>query len=179
MDIILLAGNSKKNQIWIEDIGSILKPVFNEVIIQYYSHWQDVQESIMDLDQEEKKLVKLANQSPDYVLFGKSIGAVLGLETISKGIIHPAKCVFAGTAINWADSNGLDVRRRLRNYSVPTLFLQNTNDPAISSVELKKILLECGVSNHEFVDLPGDTHDYSAVEIARLIKKYCSKNKTA
>jgi len=61
MKLLLLAGNSKSNKEWIEEVNVNLHDLFDESEILYYSHWYSEEPKDIDLDQEIERLAKLTN----------------------------------------------------------------------------------------------------------------------
>lgn len=167
MNLILLAGTSIKNKNWIEEVEKNLKPLFNKTYIHYYQHWLFNSEAI-DLENESKILSQKSKSLKEYVVFAKSAGAILALKGIKEGKINPEKCIFTGMAIYFARENNFNIEEWLNNYSVPTLFIQKTNDPAYKFAKLKKLLEDKSVKNFSLLEIPGDNHSYNDMD---LIKK--------
>lgn len=158
MKLVLLPGNNKSNKEWIEKVESELKDLFSSTSIQYYQHWKD-DKPLIDFDLEANKLVE-NNKEADIVIFAKSAGTLLTLKSIKNNLIIPKKCIFAGVPINWARENNFDAELWLEEYNIPTLFIQNTNDPVFSFKELKELLAEKKLKNYKIIELPGNSHDY-------------------
>jgi hypothetical protein len=167
MHLVLLAGNSKLNKEWIEDVESSVKELFDSTYIHYYKHWDDENAKLLDFDLELSRLQKELEGKEDYVIFAKSAGALLTLRGISEGILNPSKCVFAGVAVNWGLSKGLPVDTWLEAVHVPSLFIQKTDDPAISFEELREFIRAKGVENFTMIEQEGDDHHYGDLELLK------------
>ncbi len=147
--LVLLPGNSARNKEWIESIRDRIR---GEIVI--YEHWKSGEKTI-DIDCEVKKLIKLANGEVIDV-FAKSAGCIVALQAVHRAGLNIRKAVFVGTAVLWADEMTIPVMAWLEEWSVPTLFIQKQQDPAISAEELRGIM----PSGNELIVLPGDDHDY-------------------
>ncbi|MEA3356954.1 MAG: hypothetical protein U9Q67_00765 [Patescibacteria group bacterium] len=166
MDLVLLPGNSSQNKEWIDEVEQSLKPHFSKTYVQYYRHWSQ-DSGALDLDHELGVLQKSVKKLGDYLIFAKSAGVVLAIKGIFEQKIHPAKCVFAGSAIFFGKSLGCDMDKYLSQYSIPTLFIQKTGDTAISFSDLKEYLQNVGIQNYEMVELSGMDHHYGDVDRLR------------
>ncbi len=162
MNLILLPGNSKRNEEWISKIENSLKDKFDSTFILKYSHWKFEEEKIIDLKSETKKL-KIFKKNEDLIVFAKSAGVLLSLKAIKEKIISPKKCIFLGSPINWAIQNNLEIDKLFSKYSTLTLFIQKSKDPAYSFKELKKFLEEKEVKNYKLIEFPGDDHNYEDI----------------
>jgi pimeloyl-ACP methyl ester carboxylesterase len=174
MDILLLPGNSKKHKVWIDKVELEMKPLFEHSATNYYDHWwQGEDDAIIDMEAELAKLESTVDQLKSYIVFAKSAGAALALYAMNEGVISPDVCVFVGMPINWCKENGFAIDEWLLEYDVPTLFIQNKNDPAIHFDDLKDYLFERNVHNHHMVELEGDSHDYDTIpELKRLTEEF-------
>lgn len=166
MNLILLAGNSVSNKAWIESVDKVLAPLFDKTAILYYKHWEAGSETI-DFTVELNELVKITNEIGRYVIFAKSAGALLAIKGMSEKKIKPEKCIFAGTAIGWSRINNFGADEWLEGYSVPTLFIQKTRDPAFSFRELGGLLEDKRVKNYSLKEVDGDDHSYSDMEMLK------------
>lgn len=170
MNILLLSGESISNKSWIEEVNASLAPLFSRTAILYYDHWQTGQEGI-DFEKEYKKLISLAQNLNDYIIFAKSIGTVLTIRGIYERQLKPAKCMFVGPAFIPVEKNYPDFGSWLENYSVPTLFITKTADPVAPAALLQNLLAKYHVRNFKFIEIRGDDHKYT--DIASL-KSYVS-----
>lgn len=175
MDLILLPGNSRENKSWIDRVDYELKPLFTQSAVHYYDHWwQDDKDAVIDLEVELDKLETTVTQlSSNYVVFAKSAGIVLTLYGIFEGVLNPEVCVFVGFPLYWSRKNGFSVDEWLLEYSVPSLFIQQSEDPALSFEELKAYLLERNVSQHRLIEVPGNDHIYDTIpELKRMTEEF-------
>jgi hypothetical protein len=170
MNAIFLPGNSPINKEWIEDLEKSLKPLLGSTLIQYYEHWK-TGDSIMDFEYEYAKLVKECEGLGKFAVVGKSAGALLAAKAIYDHKIFPSKCVFIGTAIMWGRANSYDVDLWFDNLTVPSLFIQQTDDPAMPFSELEIFLRDSGVTSYNLKEVPGNDHAYLDLE---TINKYVS-----
>ncbi|GIW66474.1 MAG: hypothetical protein KatS3mg095_0372 [Candidatus Parcubacteria bacterium] len=181
MKIIILPGNSSKNKIWAQNLKKELQTKFNDIIIQEYKHWE-TKEPLIDLNQELEKLKNLIVKIRDsYIIIGKSAGVILALKAIYEIKITPKLCIFLGSAINWAKNNRLIgeslLKAWLKEYKIPTLFIQKSKDPAINVDELKKLLNENQVKNYEIYQISGEDHEYNDFQLlGGAIVKFIEKS---
>lgn len=163
MNLLLLSGESILNKAWIENVAQTLKPLFAQVTILYYDHWQTGQGTI-DLEKEYSKLISVAKDFGDYVIFAKSIGTVLAVRGIYEHKLNPVKCVFVGPAFLMGESTITGFQNWIEGYSLPTLFVTKTNDPVAPASQLRDLLEKYHVQNFQFVEIPGDNHKYENIE---------------
>lgn len=162
MKLLLLAGNSLHNKEWIEEVERTLAPHFNQTLVHYYQHWSTGDE-LIDLEYELEQLTASIGDLAGWVVFAKSAGTILIIRGCYENKIKPLKCVFAGTAIGWAEAQGMNVHEWLKNYSIPTLFIQKTSDPAIGYLDLANLLND--VVNVTTKEIPGDNHSYEDLRV--------------
>lgn len=170
MDLILLSGNSVRTKEWIESVEEKLKDLFDSTYIHYYNHWETGEKNI-DLDFELKKLSEHLNSRKNYVIFAKSAGAVLVLRAVSEEKISPEKCMFVGIPLSWCNKLGIPFNKWIKNYKIPTYFVQKTKDPYLNSDELKKILKENDVENLKLIETSGEDHHYENLEELKDLMK--------
>jgi len=167
MNLILLGGNSIDNKKWIENVETYLKPLFQSTTIINYDHWQ-TGEWMINLDTEKEKLTQTAKNLGEYMIFAKSAGSLVTVKAIFEKLISPQKCIFAGIPLNWARKSNFDVDIWYKDYLVPTLAIQHTNDPLASFKELIEFLSQL-TKSVKVEELPGDTHDYDEQDIIKKL----------
>ncbi len=178
MNLILLPGNHITNRDRIEKIEKNLEDLFDSTYIQYYKHWQ-TNKNLINLEEELKILTKEANSFGKYTIFAKSAGALLALRGIFEGKISPLKCIFVGTPMSWDHAINIQADKWLRNYSVPTLFIQQTKDPFMSYQKLVKPLEKSKAKNYQIKEIPGETHNYENIsQLKQLVSEFISTKLT-
>ena len=163
MKLYILPGNSPKNRNWEEKLKKNLEGKINEIYLQYYDHWQTV-EKIIDLDRELEKLLGEINV-PEYLLLGKSAGVLVILKGIFENKLNSKGCIFLGTPVLWTKANKFSIDEYLTNFQTPTIFIHQSEDPAISAKDLKEILLNLKVKNYELIVISGNDHFYDAFSL--------------
>lgn len=164
--LIVLSGNSDRNQAWGEGAVEHFQSWFDAVHMLYYNHW-GTDSNVMDVDAELRKLegeVKSDSDETEYVVIAKSIGTILTLLAIHQKIVKPIQCVFFGMPLNFAGEEGGAFEEDwspLSHYSVPTLAFHNVDDPVANCQLAEGKLDELGVGNIQFVKVPGDNHNYT------------------
>lgn len=175
MNALFLGGESLRNKDWIESVAKEFKPMFDELKVHYYEHWQTGEGGI-SLAVEQPRLAESANGLENYIVFAKSAGAVLSVKSISDGSLRPVKCVFCGTALVMVEKNNLDFASWLKAVKAPILFIQNSDDPVASFDNLKAYVVSAEIPDCQFVELPGDTHDYTDLtKLKSLVQEFVLK----
>ncbi len=149
--ILILGGNSNKNKDWVDSLAGLLytkKIMGMEIVGYHYSHWNRGDVNI-NFNKELEHISRIVNKEKDYFVVAKSAGAILCLNGIFDKLLKPKACIFMGVAINWAKENKFWKNEWANNYSVPTVYLQNSDDPAIEFDNLKKMLLDYNSKNYE------------------------------
>ncbi len=162
MDLLLLSGESVSNKAWIETVAQTLAPLGPTKIL-YYDHWENGQDAI-DFAKEYAKLPAFVEGLSEYVIFAKSIGAVLAARGITEKILTPTKCLFVGPAWLVGERNFPEFKPWIENFSIPTLFIAKTADPVAPAPALRDLLIRYHVQNYQFMELPGDNHKYEDLE---------------
>jgi hypothetical protein len=160
MKLLLLAGNSKSNKEWIEEVHTNLQNLFDESEILYYSHWVSEEPKDIDLDLEIEKLSKLTEDKEDYMIFAKSAGSLLLLKAIHQNRINPNKVFIVGLPANWGKEKGYEFEKWLESLNHTPTFIQKTYDPQMSYEDISNFLQSYENLNHELVEIEGDTHHY-------------------
>lgn len=179
MKIVLLGGNSPTNISWLEGMEAELKKEYGDVFSHRYIHW-DTGAALIDLDKELDSLQKELENTEQYVIIAKSAGVLLTLKGVHECKLTPADCVFMGTAILWGREKGFGVDVWLKGYSVPTLFVHKSGDPAIAPSALEVLLKESGCQNYKLYVITGNEHEYSEYQtLAQAIHSFLQERKLA
>lgn len=172
MNIILFGGNSQRNKDWIHKVGYALSPNYDTCVVHDYDHW-DGKGEFIDFEAELAKLSSEVSVPSPYVVFAKSIGSVLTLIAIERGILAPEKCFFVGLPVQLSQEDGIPLPALLKSNTVPTVFAQNSNDTLASYTKLLEYLNESGASHYETHELEGNTHDYDDLaKIKSILKRF-------
>lgn len=170
--LILLGGNHVGNKKWVESVERLLKPHFSSTNILYYRHWTTGAEWI-DIDYELEQLVNLVKKRKSYIILSRSAGTILTLKGIFEKRIHPKNCIYIAIAIKWAQNYNVPVKKWLSHYSIPSLLIQKSHDPAISFKDLQQFLIDNKAKNYQLIEIPGDDHYYGNIEeIKNLVLNY-------
>lgn len=161
MNLILFGGNSIINKQWLHDLAAVLKPHFSSTYIHHYRHWETGEE-LIDLDYELEVLTKNLPAEP-YIVIAKSAGVLLTLKGIAEEVLKPQKCIFLGTPISWAKNNNFEVDTWLHKHIVPTLFVQQTYDPALPFKDLRHYLHKADIHNYQLLEVAGEDHMYDDI----------------
>jgi len=162
MKIVLLSGNSPKNEQWIETVEESFREAF-DTYIHRYTHWR-TGEKIIDLDHELSTLREVVKDWGRYVIFAKSAGTLVAIKGVHEGVLAPDSCTFVGIPVNWAKEKGVNVKAWLSSYEVRTLCIQQEQDPYASFADVKADSAINGLSNVRFEMVRGNDHQYQDVD---------------
>tara|TARA_B100001989_G_C24528031_1_gene459849 strand:+ start:1249 stop:1779 length:531 start_codon:yes stop_codon:yes gene_type:complete len=158
--LLVLPGNSLRNKEWGEGCALAYVDLFDEVVMQYYDHW-DNEENFISLDKELEKIKRTIGNSEDdtWHVFAKSIGSLVTLKAVHDGIVTPKQTVFFGMPLDFAEEFYAGDWDPLSDYKVRTLAFHNDSDPT-ANYEFTKDKLEILAPSIELFTLRGDNHDY-------------------
>jgi len=177
MHAIILPGNSKRyNKQGLIDTTKHLEDLFETTTAHYYKHWEGDSEdetSPIDMEHEVNTLAEEVANKDEFVIVAKSVGTVVTLKTISERGIKPKKCVFLGfPGVEYAKSQG-NFDKWIKDYNVPTLFIQQTNDPFYKFAELEIALDTLQLKDFNLIETAGDNHAYDNYEeIEDMVKDF-------
>lgn len=180
--IILLGGNSYEHKEWLTYLKKSLKKIFNdrdgeyEILSYSYKHWI-LGDDLIDFTYEYNQIKKMYSGNKSVIFIAKSVGTLLAFKLIYDEVINPQYCVFMGVPINWAYDYNFKIDNWSRNFNIPTLFLQNSQDPHYSSDMLKQYLDIQNISNFKYITFKNSTHKYEEFdeinkEIVTFKKEY-------
>lgn len=177
MKTVLFGGNNPTNIFWLESMKKELEKKLNDVFVHRYSHW-DTNDELIDLNKELENLRRELESAKHYVIVGKSAGVLLVLKGISESKLHPSACVFLGIPVLWGLKKGFDINKWVKGFSVPTLFIQKSGDPAIAPDALKNLLKKSGAKNYKLHIIPGEEHEYAEYkELSKTIISFLKNQK--
>lgn len=156
--VIILGGNSEKNRTWVLRVAKTLAPEDGSVYAHTYSHWVNGT-AFINIEHEIKSLGKHKTPTGACIVIAKSMGIILALEGISRGILQPVACLFLGFPLKIIGNQPLPTKELLNFAPKETLFIQNDRDPLGSYDEVKGFLEETGTLT-QIRKWSGHTHDY-------------------
>lgn len=166
MDLIIFPGNSISNRAWAEEVASEVRGTFEIVRVVYYNHWETGEKTI-DFDIEDQELIKITQGLDEYVIFAKSAGTILSLRGIAEGVLKPVKNVFCGFPLKFGRSLNQNVDEWLPKLEIPTVVIQNTEDPVMTYKEMSEYM-ESVNPNIKTIETGGNTHDYEDYEVIKM-----------
>jgi len=170
MNILILGGNSKRHYEWIREVKTTLEPLVNEVRLHDYEHWT-TNEPEADVTYEVSAAAKTAEGLGEYILVAKSIGTVISTLGISGGLLKPQSCLFVGMPLEVIPERFPRFNSNIAKLP-QTIFLQNSNDPLGSSVELEQYIQKQPPKHWELATFAHNTHDYVNMElITQLVQQ--------
>lgn len=182
MKLIILPGNAPTNKQWAHNSAQAFSDTTTDVLEQSYTHWETAAK-IIDFDAELAKLTKALQGENQYIIFGKSAGAMLAIYGVSNGALKPERCIFVGLPIKWAEKNKFPLNEWLAKFDVPTVLVEQSEDPLGPHAEVQEYLAELETNNIRMIEIPGNDHDYNDLEaIKALVQEFLlgeKKEKTA
>jgi len=149
--------------------------LFDSVTLHVYKHWEENRgEDHADMEFEAQKLAERAGQlQGEYVIVAKSVGVPITIRAVVENGAKPTKCIFLGGAVKGADDNLL---AQIAKFDIPTLFIQQTNDPIVfTHEEMEKFLEENWKGDYKLIEAAGDNHAYDNYEeIKGWVKDFIS-----
>lgn len=172
MKIFLLPGQSIRNKEWIEEVESRVKGIFSDSKIQYYKHWT-LGEKQTDIPFETEKFVKLINEcKEDYIVFAKSIGCLILLNSLKLLNRKPKAVLMLGFPYYLSSRLGSDLKELVERVDFKIDIYQKKYDTAGTYQEVKTLSNEyVFVNMYECIDEPNDNHHYANYEyISKLLE---------
>ncbi|MEY3784237.1 MAG: hypothetical protein RLZZ230_559 [Candidatus Parcubacteria bacterium] len=160
--LLILPGNSPRNQAWGEACAEFFAEQFDEIYLQLYDHWETGEEVINVPTELDKILATVEEGDPndEWYICAKSVGALVALIAVQEEIINPIKCIFWGMPLDGAaEELFADDWSALADFAVPTLVFHNDSDPIADCDFTEHKLKELG-QDIAFKKFSGDTHDY-------------------
>lgn len=181
MNIVLLGGNSVLNRSWVEDVARKIPELFDEVVVQYFHHWQTGEEDI-DMEREVKELVNITKGWDEYIVFAKSIGTIVTLKALYEEKISPRKVIFFGFPYEFSKEKGYETDKYLEELNIPAFFIQKSEDWAMSYEDLEKLVKEKVKGKYKLLKYhregePDNEHHYADVEyIKSLLRDWINED---
>ena len=180
MHLVLLAGQSPKNQAWIREVEVSVSDLFDTTYVHEYVHWAVPDAKKVDRALEYGRLSEYLDGLGDqpYVILAKSVGSAIAARSIHKRMNPPQACMFFGLPIRGLplidETDDKEYRKWLADYTIPTLFVQNVSEPDrfLGPSDLEMALQELGVVNHTFVHGQGDGHNYPVDQVRTHLERY-------
>lgn len=163
MDLLLFPGNHPSTLKWTRNVEDGIGGLFNSTYIQEYLHWKTGDELIMLENELERAQIQVKGKR-DYSFLSLSVGTLLVLKGVHEDRLTPERCIFVGTAVEGGRRLQYDVDLWISDFRIPTLFIQKTKDPACNFKDLKSLFENSCDDNCEFIELPGNEHNYEDIE---------------
>ena len=165
--LVVLPGNSIKNQSWGIRMASHYMEHFDSIHIAEYEHWKTGKANI-DLALEEKNLQEHVASLPketQITVLAKSAGSILTFLAVKSGAINPSYCVFFGIPMDWA---AVDVFYGkwtfLTDFTCPAIAFHNDNDPT-APYEYTKKIVDNYLPRVSFITTEGEDHYYDDYDL--------------
>jgi hypothetical protein len=181
MNIVLLGGNHVMNKSWVEDIAKNVGDIFDKAVVQDFLHWQKGEQDI-HMDEEVAKLAEITGEWIDYIVFAKSIGTIVALKALFEKKISPKKVVFLGFPYEHSKEQGYETDKYLEALSVPTFFIQKSEDWAMHYDDLEKLVKEKVKGEYKLLKYhrdgePDTEHHYADIEYLKsLLKEWMNES---
>jgi hypothetical protein len=169
MDLLILPGYKADILSWALDMQRRLAGHFDAAYVHQYKHWETGDEEFA-WDYELDQIAAHLEGVDDFGILALSIGTMLALKGVHERGWQPRFCVFMGTSVAPPEDPQYDLDLFAREYAAPTLFVQQTNDPAGSFADLKALF--AGHPCAQFVETEGDDHWYADEEDCDLVEEH-------
>ena len=168
--VIVLGGNSPKNEAWTALLATKLDE-FTNSYVHTYEHWANPGAEI-DFEDELTRLANhLRGNDSDYYVVAKSAGALLTLQGVVTGTLTPKALVCIGLPISYAQQRGFALAEMIAHNVLPTIYIQAANDPMGNAPNVAELIAHHG----QFVVVPGATHNYPNLdELVDIATKFIS-----
>lgn len=174
MQLYLLSGNSVKTKPWIQEVRDKLAPMASGAEVQWYRHWTTGHRNIYFDEEVAKAQRELANPLVSHCVFAKSAGVAVTLAATNEETL-PEACVFVGVPLSMLSEHNLDFAAWCRQWQIPTLCIQQTNDPLGSLNELSDEIGDA-IPSVEIVEVAGDDHWYGDTDhLANLVDPFIDR----
>lgn len=158
--IVVLGGNSPRNAEWAQALTKRFE-LYASVYCHDYQHWHSGVADI-DLNSELARLNTYLNGlHVSYSIIAKSAGAIVALKGIQEKTLQPKTLVCIGLPLVYAERRRIPLQNLIKNNTIPTVYIQATNDPMGSGDAVKAAIL--GHGTYKFVD--SDNHDYADLDL--------------
>ena len=161
MNLLILGGEHSKNKEWIKQLKGMFSPLFDNIYLQEYLHWQK-NESSINLNIEASRLKDFNNVQP-LVIFAKSAGIFVTIKAFQLGIIEPKAAIFVGFPLFMALK--FEKENEYLDTSFKISLFQHSNDPAGSYKDVRNYLTNIINSNFEITEIAGNTHSYFEIDL--------------
>lgn len=164
MNLLMLPGNSPSNKEWTRKLSELFRPHFTKIKIIEYESWRDNDFSrVINLEQELAKVSEAVRKWDQYCVFAKSVGTALCVKAVHDKVLKPQKCVFVGIPLNWLSSNNIPVENWIDKYNIPTMVIQQRNDPFAGSDTVGEFLKDLSTIK-EYIVVEGNDHKYQQTD---------------
>lgn len=162
MKIFLLPGQSIQNKEWIEEVEVEFKKEFPNTEVIYYEHWS-LGEKQANIDLEVERLVeKINNCDGEYIVFAKSIGTLIFLNSVKHLKKKPKGILMVGFSYYLAKRLGYDVKELINSVDFRIDMYQKEFDTAGKYEEIKQFSNEyVSVNKYECVGEVNNDHHYA------------------
>lgn len=162
MHLLLLGGNSKRNQPWAHETAERVGGLFDSVHVHDYHHWQ-TGDGLIDLPHELRELRDTLPFRKNYAVLAKSMGCVVTAQAIEQDILRPGGLLLLGLPLGYVTDRYARFGKVLAAQDIPVHLIQNNHDPVASSDEASDYMHGFFGGDHQyhFTELNGDTHEYT------------------
>lgn len=163
MHVIVLGGQSLRQQDWVREVRETLESAGFPVVLHDYAHWLQGDEKI-DFEKELALIAAFAAELDDtYLIVAKSIGCVLTAVGVARGLLNPKGCVLLGLPLKIAETSQ-EFATGLASLPM-TIFVQKEHDPFGSYKAVRSFARPIASPATLFIPLAGNDHNYTDFEL--------------
>ncbi|MBF0547756.1 MAG: dienelactone hydrolase family protein [Candidatus Riflebacteria bacterium] len=172
MDLLVLPGSNSKTLAWAENVISPFKSRFEEIRFHEYGMWK-TGTTAFDIKAELEAVKIWANGRKNLMIFGKSVGSWLAVQSIQFEILNPQLSFFVGVPLGKETRSKVAPQELFHKISAPVVIIQGDKDPICPAAELKVLLDEGYSGNWKFFEVQDNDHWYNRIEDIQKIMAKC------
>ena len=164
MKILGLPGRDQHTEQWLKRLLDDID--LGDATVVHYGHWDGGEPNVAD------EAERLAGKDPQLIV-AKSMGTLVGTRAFAARLVSPRLMVLIGVPIAHLPDDALEPFRRVAS-SIPTLFIQQTDDVTGKFAQVKE--LAAGLGRSTTAEVPGSDHQYEDIqELVAIIRDWIAK----
>lgn len=165
MKMLGLPGINPVTEKWLKSLTDAIDLNQTETIIQRYRCW-NTPGTALDLKTE----AAIAAQTNPDIVIAKSIGTRVAIYAFANGLLSAKSCIFLGIPLRGFSNDETGALQKLCA-SVPTLLIQQTQDPAGGFSALASLIPASPACTMN--EVPGNDHRYANIdELKQIIEPW-------
>lgn len=161
MRVLLLGGQNPRHAEWVRAFAGELESAGHATAFVDYQNWSEGGDT--RVPHEMDVAAAITKEWGDFIVVGKSIGSVIAIEGIGRGLLKAGAAVLMGFPLT-ALTHDAEIRGAA-GLLPPTIVFQNERDPFGSAQEVSaffteygpagcRVVTNFGHADHDYVDFP-------------------------